>query len=250
LSGSDANAASQPFAAFASQLPKPALHATPHAPAAQVAVPLAGTGQTVQAAPHASGSLSVAPGVTHFAPQRWLGAAHVIPQVSATHVAVPPAGAGHAVHAGPHAVGSVVGLHAPAHAWNCGLHVNEQTDAVHALVALATTGHFTPHAPQLSTLVVGFTHCAPQLSGAAAVQPSVHANVCPEGAQSGVGAGQTALHAPQLAGFARSTSQPSAPFLLQSAYPLSHAATTHVRAWQAIVPCVDGHAVQLGLPQP
>jgi hypothetical protein len=92
------------------------VHAIPQAPDVHVAVPFAGTGHTVQAAPHAKGSLSTAPTPTHLAPQRWLGAAHVIPHVSATHVAVPPAGAGHTVHAAPHEAGSVDATHLPAHA--------------------------------------------------------------------------------------------------------------------------------------
>ncbi|WP_214676664.1 hypothetical protein, partial [Escherichia coli] len=60
-------------------------------------------------------------------------------------------------------------------------------------------------------------HSAPQLSGAAGVQPFVHWNVGPLGAHRGAAGPQTALHAPQLVDFERSTSQPSAAFLLQSA---------------------------------
>jgi hypothetical protein len=207
---------SQPLAAFASQLPYPAEQVSPHAPEVHVAVPFAGTGQTVHAAPQAAGSLSPAPAGTHFAPQRWLPAGQVAPQVSFTHVAVPPAGTGQGVHAAPHWVGSVFATHLPVHAWKLALHVKEQVAAAHATVAFATTGHFTLHPPQLFTLVFGSTHSAPQARGAPAVQPLVHWNVGPEGAQSGAAAPQTALHAPQLVAFERSTSQPSALFALQS----------------------------------
>ena len=170
----------------------------------------------MQAAPHANGSLSAAPAPTHLAPHRWLGAAHDIPHASAMQVAVPPAGAGHAVHAGPHVAGSVDATHAPPHLWNWGLHVKEHCAVVHALVAFATTGHLALHPPQLSTLVIGSTHWAPQFSGAAGVHPLVHWNDWPAGAQSGAAAAHAALQAPQLLGFDRSVSQPSAAVALQS----------------------------------
>jgi hypothetical protein len=66
LSGSEASVASQPFAAFASQLPNPAVQVKAHAPAVHAAVAFAGTGQTVQAAPHAATLVSA----THAPAQR------------------------------------------------------------------------------------------------------------------------------------------------------------------------------------
>ena len=118
FSGSVANVASQPFAAFASQLPKPALHVKPHASAAHVATAFAGTVHAVHAAPHAVGSF-----VTHLPAHTWLGATHEIPHAPFVHFAAPPAGTGHTVQSGPHAVGSVFAGHAPLQAWNAGLQV-------------------------------------------------------------------------------------------------------------------------------
>jgi hypothetical protein len=120
------------------------------------------------------------------------------------------------VQSGPHVVGSVFATHLPVHAWNCALHVNPHVAVVHAMVAFATTGHFALHAPQLSVLVIGSTHSAPQFSGAIGVHPFVHWNEGPEGAHSGFAAAHMALHVPQLVAFERSVSQPSAGFELQS----------------------------------
>jgi len=250
--------ASQPFAAFASQLPNPAWQAKPQISAAHVAVAFAGTGQTVHAAPHA-----VATFVTHLPAQRWLGAVHLIPQtfsvhvavpptgtgqtthagphasglVFATqvpphrwvefahlvpqtpfvHVAVPPTGTGHTVQVGPHAVGLVFATHVPAQAWKSGLHVNWHALSSHAIVAFATTGHRVLQPPQWLVLVTRSTQSFPHLTGASGVQPFVHWKPGPAGAQSGAATAHTALHAPQLVGFERSVSQPSAGFVLQSA---------------------------------
>jgi hypothetical protein len=62
----------------------------------------------------------------------------------------------------------------------------------------------------------GSTHSAPQFSGAPGVQPFVHWNVGPLGAQRGAAAPHFALHAPQLVAFEKSVSQPSPAFALQS----------------------------------
>jgi hypothetical protein len=216
--GSLAKVASQPLAAFASQLPKPALHVNPQASAVHVAAALAGTGQTVQAAPHAVGSV----GAVHLPAQALFGGVHFSPQVSLTHVAAPPAGTGHGVQSGPQAVGSVLARHLPPHAWKLALQVNVHAPAVQALVELATTGHLMLQPPQWFVLVTGSTHSAPQFRGAPGVQPFVHWNVGPEGAHSGEAAPQTALQAPQLAAFERSVSHPSPGVALQSEYPGSH----------------------------
>ena len=207
-----ANVDSQPLAGFASQLPKPALQVKPHASAAQVAAAFAGTGHTVQAAPHAVGSV----GAVHLPAHALLGAVHLIPQVSATHVAAPPGGMGQAVQSGPHAVGSVFATHLPVQAWNCALQVNVHAPEAQVLVELATKGHFTLQPPQWFELVMGSTHSAPQLSGAPGVQPFVHWKVAADGAQSGLAAPHTALQVPQLVAFDRSVSQPSAGSALQS----------------------------------
>ena len=213
FSGSDANVASQPLAALPSQLPKPALHVKPQVDAAHVGAALGGTGQTVQAGPHAVGSVSP----THLFAHAWSGALHLMPQTSETHVALPPAGTGQAMQSGPHVAGSVLAAHLPEHAWNIGLQVNVQVAAAHAIVALVTGGHLTLQPPQLLTLVWGSTHSAPQFRGAIGVHPFVHWNEPPAGAHSGFAAAHTALQAPQLVAFERSASQPSALLPLQSA---------------------------------
>ena len=238
--------ASQPLAAFASQLPKPALHVKPHALAAQVATAFAGMGHTTHAAPHAVASVAVA----HFAPQRCVAAGHVPPHVSATQVAVPPAGIGQGTQSGPQVAGSVFATHLALQAWNWALHVKPHAPAVQAFVAFATTGHFTLQAPQLSVLVFGSTHSAPQLTGAIGVQPFVHWNDGPDGAQSGAAAAHFALHVPQLVALERSISQPSVELALQSEYPGSQAATMHLRPWQPIELCVEGQGVHVASPQP
>jgi hypothetical protein len=141
-------------------------------------------------------------------------------------------------------------VQAPLHALNWAAQVNVHAPAAHFSVPLGTAGHLTLHPPQWFTLVSGSTHSAPHASGAPAVQPFEHWKVGPMGAHIFAVAGQTALHAPQLVACERSTSQPSAGFALQSAYPGVHEATTHARAWHPIVACADGQGAQLGSPQP
>jgi hypothetical protein len=145
------------------------------------------------------------------------------------HTADPPAGTGQTVQATPQAVASVSAAHLPPHAWNVGLHVVLHTPSVQAVIAFATSEHVLLQPPQWFVLVIGSTHSAPHLTGAAGAQPFVHWNVAPAGAQSGAIEPQTDLHAPQLVGFERSLSQPSAAFALQSAYPGSHFEMTHFR---------------------
>ena len=91
--GSLARSASQPLAAFASQLPKPALHVKPHTPATQVAVAPAGAGHTVHAAPHAVGSVSA----THAPAHAWKRGLHVKPHTPPEQAAVPFATTGQAM---------------------------------------------------------------------------------------------------------------------------------------------------------
>jgi hypothetical protein len=113
------------------------------------------------------------------------------------------------------------------------LQVNVHALATHSVVPFATSGHALLQAPQWFSLVVASTHSAPQRRGAFGGQPVVHANVVPMGAHAGAVGGQTALHAPQLVGFERSTSHPFAGFLSQSAKPGSQAAIAHADAWHA-----------------
>ena len=207
-----ANVASQPFAAFASQLPEPALHVKPQVSAAHVAVAFAGIVQAVHAAPHAVGSF-----VTHLAPQTWPGATHEMPHTSFVQVAAPAAGTGHTVQSGPHAVGSVFAGHLPLHAWNAALHVKPQVPSVHVVVEFVTTGHLMLQPPQWFVLVLGSTQVLLQLSGADGVQPLVQEKPEPTAVQSGVATPHAALHAPQVSGFEKSTSQPSLGSALQFA---------------------------------
>jgi hypothetical protein len=136
---------------------------------------------------------------------------------------------GHTVHAGPHASGSVATVQPPPHLLKPAPHEYVHWPAVHSLAPFAMTGQATLQAPQWFSLVPGSTHSAPQRRGAFAGHPVVQPNVAPVGAQTGAVAGQTALHAPQLVAFERSTSQPFAGSLSQSAKPVSQVATTHVR---------------------
>jgi hypothetical protein len=192
--------ASQPFAGFASQSPKLGSHVLPHVPAAQFGCPCGAGGQTVQAAPHAAGSVSCA----HFGP----------------------------------------------HAWKPALHVKPQRPAAQVVVAFATSGHFAAQPPQCVVLVSGSTHSAPHRSGVAAEQPFVHAKLAPLAWQFGAAAGQGALHAPQVAGFERSVSQPSAGSELQSAQPGSHVFVAQAPAAQVVVAWVSRQGVQLVAVQP
>ena len=89
--------------------------------------------------------------------------------------------------------------------------------AAQAIVAFATTGHAVLQPPQWFVLVIRSTQSFPHFTGASAVQPFVHWKVGPAGAQSGAATAHCALHAPQLAGFERSVSQPSAGSPLQFA---------------------------------
>ena len=213
MSGSFERFASQPLAAFASQLPKPAVQAKPQAPAAHEAVALAGTGHTVQVAPHAAGSL----GATHLSPHFVKPALQVKPHAFAAQVALPLAGTGHTVQSGPHAVASVFVLQTPPQAWKFALQVNPHTPVVHVVVEFATSGHFWLQPPQWFVLDNGSMHSGPHASGAIGVQPFVHWNDAPAGAQSGFAAPQTALQDPQVVAFERSVSQPSPGVVLQSA---------------------------------
>ena len=77
-----------------------------------------------------------------------------------------------------------------------------------------------------------------------------HAKDAPLGAQAGAVGGHTALHAPHVAGFERSVSQPSAGSALQSAKPGSHVATTQTGPWHAAVAWPVTHGVHAGFPQP
>jgi hypothetical protein len=245
LSGSIARTASQPFAAFASQLPKPAVQAKPHASAAHVAVAFGSAGQAVQAAPHAVGSFD-----THLPAQAWVGAVHAKPQRSFAQVAAPLAGTGQTTHSGPQAVGSLLAGHRSPHKWNSGLHANAQTPRLHSDVALVMTGHLMLQPPQWSALVFGSTHAFAQWSGAAGVQSVVHWKLAPTAAHLGAAAPHVALQPPQFSGVERSTSQPSAAASLQFAKPGSQDATMQVPPPQPIVLCIDGHGAQLGSPQP
>jgi hypothetical protein len=130
------------------------------------------------------------------------------------------------------------------------LHVKVHTPIAHAVVAFATSAHLTLQPPQWFTLFVGSTHSVPHRRGAAGVHPVVHWKLPPVGAHIGFDGGHTALHAPQLAALERSVSQPSAELELQSPYPLSHCATTHVRPWQAVAACIEGHGEHEGSPHP
>ena len=66
-------------------------------------------------------------------------------------------------------------------------------------------------------LVFGSTHALSQFSGADGVQPFVHEKPEPTAAQSGVATPHAALHAPQVSGLEKSTSQPSEGVALQFA---------------------------------
>jgi hypothetical protein len=203
-------------------------------------------GHGVQAAPHAVTSVSAA----HRAPQRCVAAGHTAWHAPAVQTAEPPAGTGQTTHAAPQAVASVSAAHLPGHAWNVALHVLLQTPSVHAVVALGKVGHAFAQPPQWLGLVSGSTHSAPHLTGALAAQPFVQWKVMPSGAQSGAVAPQAVLHAPQVAGFVRSISQPSAPLPLQSENPSSHLATAHLPFLHVIELWVVGQGVQEGSPQP
>lgn len=204
---------SQPFAALASQLPKPALQVNPQVSAAHVAAAaFGGTAQAVHAAPQAVGSF-----VTHLPPHTWLGAGQLMPHTSLVQVAAPPAGTGQTMQSGPHAVGSVFAGHFPPQAWNAALQVNPHVPSVHCEIEFAMTGHLMLQPPQWFVLVFGSTHALPQFSGADGVHPFVHWKLEPAAAQSGVATPHVALHAPQVSGFDRSISQPSPGIALQFA---------------------------------
>jgi hypothetical protein len=182
---------SQPFAAFASQLPKPALHADPQAPAAHEAVEFAGMGHTVHAAPHAVASLSA----THLVPQRCVAAGHALPQApAAEHVAVPPVGTGQTVHAAPHAVGSPGATHLPPHAWFGAVHWIPHVSATHVATPPAGTGQGAQAAPQNAGSVVA-THLSVQ-----ALKPGLHEKLHVEAVHAAVpfvGTGHTLVQVPQ-----------------------------------------------------
>jgi len=189
-------------------------HVVPQVSATQVAVPPpAGTGHTVQAAPQAVASVLA----THLVPQRRVLTGHCIPHVSATQVGTPPVGAGQGVQAAPHFAGSVLATQAPEQAWNCALHVKLQVPPAQAGTLFSGAGHLMLHPPQWLMVVLGSTQEPPQFTGASAVQPLVHWNEPPAGAQSGAATWQTALQEPQLVALERSVSQPSPGSLLQSA---------------------------------
>lgn len=129
--------ASQPLAAFASQLPKPRAHVNAQAPPVHLAAAFGTAGHTVHAAPHARTLLSG----THAPAHACVVAGHVDPHAPATHDAAPPMGTGHAMQAAPHAVASVFATQVPAHAWNVALHVLLHTPAAQAATAFATSAH-------------------------------------------------------------------------------------------------------------
>jgi hypothetical protein len=93
--------ASHPFTALLSQLAKPAAHAIPHTPPAQVGVEFGSVGHGMHAAPQVATSLFE----THADPQRWKPVRQAKPHDVPLHVAIAFGGAEHAVQELPHVAG-------------------------------------------------------------------------------------------------------------------------------------------------
>ncbi len=182
-------------------------------------------------------------------------ALQVEPQTSAAHVATAFAGMGQTTPHTPQFSGSEASVASqPFKGFKSqlpkpALQVEPHTSAAHVATAFAGTGQIAQAGPH-AVGSVGTTHLSPHFTGAAGVHPFVHWNEGPAGAQSGAAAVHAVPHAPQVSALERSLSHPSAPFALQSARPGLHALTTHFPPWQPIELYGEGHAEQLGFPQP
>lgn len=113
------------------------------------------------------------------------------------HVATAFAGTAQGVHDEPQVAGALELTQVEPHAWKPPLHANVQLEWVQLVLPLATAVHELEQLPQWFGALVRSTHCLPQRVGAAPVQPVVHWNEAPTGAQFGAAAPHDALHAPQ-----------------------------------------------------
>jgi hypothetical protein len=144
-------------------------------------------------------------------------AAHAMPHAPLAHVAVEFAPLGHGEHDAPQVDGLALLAHCPPQSWKLASHASAHTPWAQLCTPLTTVPHEMEQSPQWVGLVSTSTHCCPQRVGACDGQPVTHAKEARVGAQSGAVLGQTALHAPQWAGWDRSVSHPFAATWSQSA---------------------------------
>jgi hypothetical protein len=98
--------------------------------------------------------------------------------------------------------------------------------------------HAVPHIEQLPVFWLVSTQVPLQSVGVAAGQPVAQANVDPEPLQTGLEAGHTVPHAPQLSVLERSISHPSSGFVEQCVQGAAHAerSKAHLPALQVTAP--------------
>jgi hypothetical protein len=207
------------------------LQVNPHAPAAQVAAPLAGAGQLVPHAPQwaAVVRVSVSQPLAAMPSQLPNPVAQVSPHAPAAHAGVALAPPGHAVPQRPQLATSVcVLVSQPAAAVQSpkpATHAKPHALAAHVAVAFAGAGQLVPHAPQWAAVVRVSVSQPLAAMPSQLPKPVTHAKPHALAAHVGVafaGVAQIVPHAPQLVADARvSTSQPFAATPSQSAKPMA-----------------------------
>jgi hypothetical protein len=223
---------SQPLAAIPSQSAKPALQVNPQAPAAQVAVALAGAEHALPQRPQCVvlARVSTSQPLVAMPSQLSKPALQVSPHVPAAHAGEALAPVGQRVPQAPQllvSVGSgasqpVAGIPSQSAVRIGSVHRRRQRPASQRASLPGPEAQRLPQAPQWLTSDCVSTQAPPQVvKGHSSV---VQAKAPSTAAQRGVGAAQRRPHIPQLSALDRSVSQPLAGFMSQSAKPRSQVA--------------------------
>jgi hypothetical protein len=148
----------------------PALHLIAHAPASQLAAPLAVPGQGVHEVPHVSGEVEEA----HAPPHSWNPALHALLHVPLSQEAVAFVRVGQLVHVVPQAVGSVSALHAAPHAWKRASHVALHMPSAQATAPFEGALQSTSVRHPSAQVRVASSQKRPLLHSSSRVQPTLH----------------------------------------------------------------------------
>jgi hypothetical protein len=220
---------SQPFAATASQSPKPAAQrATVHAPAAQPCAAALGSAHALPQAPQLAGSIAVlAQNAVAPAPHVASGGAQVVPHTPPEHTC--PAG-----HTAPHAPQLEFSMRVFTSQPLAGFMSQSAKPAAQVVTAHAPatqvevalpSAHTRPQAPQFDALVPVSTHAPPQSVCPAGHTHAPATQLCPPA--------HARPQAPQSVTSVRSAaSQPLTAALSQLPKPAAQRTTTHAPAAQ------------------
>jgi hypothetical protein len=223
---------------------QPGAHASPHCEPEQVAKPLAAAGHEVVHVPHATGLLDVS---RHALPQLVVPAKQRLAHAPAVQTANrSPAvlfSRGHALPQAPQFPGEVVtSTHAPEAAPASASASVPASLPEPVAASVPESAEASPPASLPASVPASVPEPAPVPAVAHRVSGAGHAATQPVGAHNPAGGAHWTLHAVHVAGLLRSASQPSAGLPLQSAHPVSHAATAHPCAPQPGCACARTHA--------